>query len=95
MTLTIVATINALPEHRHEVLTALTNVVSPTRNESGCLQYDLHVDQGNPNRMVMIECWSDEASLDAHIASSHLHRLKETIRDKVECTSMLRLAPFQ
>lgn len=91
MSLSIIATIVAQTEHRETVLQALTAMLTPTRAEAGCRQYDLHVDQSDPNRLVMIERWSDDAALDAHIATSHMAQLKAVIADKTAGIDIQRL----
>lgn len=91
MPLSIIATIVAHPEHREMVTQALTAMLAPTRAEAGCQQYDLHVDQADPNRLVMIERWTDDAALDAHIATPHMARLKAVIADKTSGIDIQRL----
>lgn len=91
MSLSIIATIVAHPEHRETVRQALTAMLAPTRAEIGCQQYDLHIDQADPNRMVMIERWTDAAALDAHVATPHMAQLKAIIGDKTSGIDIQRL----
>ena len=42
--------------------------ISRSRGEHGCEQYELWRDAKNPNRMTIVEVWSDKAALDAHLA---------------------------
>lgn len=92
MSLSIIATIVAHPEHRETVLQALTAMLVPTRAEAGCRQYDLYVDQTDPNRMVMIERWTDDTALNAHVASPHMAQLKAVIGDKTSGIDIQRLS---
>ncbi|MDQ0362713.1 putative quinol monooxygenase [Breznakia pachnodae] len=46
-------------------------LVSETRNEDGCIQYDLLQDNKDENHLVMIEHWETQEKLDAHSASEH------------------------
>ena len=46
-TLTIVARIEAKSDQIELVKNALIKLIEPTRNEEGCLQYDLHQDNEN------------------------------------------------
>lgn len=91
MSLSIIATIVAQPEHRETVFQALTAMLAPTRAEAGCRQYDLHADQSDPNRLVMIERWADDAALDAHIATPHMAQLKAIIDGKTSGIDIQRL----
>lgn len=40
--------------------------VHRSRAEPGCISHAVHVDCENPNRLVFVEEWADEASLQAH-----------------------------
>lgn len=82
MYLSSIATIVALPGHSEAVLEALKAMLGPTRAEPGCLQYDLHVCPNDPNRLVMIERWVDQAALDTHFATPYMARLKREIEGK-------------
>ncbi|MDO8039614.1 putative quinol monooxygenase [Janthinobacterium sp. SUN137] len=71
MTLTVVATIDAQADHTDAVRTALEAVVTPSRAESGCLRYELHLDNKIPTRFIMLEEWINKAALTAHYATPH------------------------
>lgn len=42
--------------------------VHRSRKEPGCISHPVHVDCGNPLRLVFIEQWADKAALQAHFA---------------------------
>ncbi|KHA76448.1 monooxygenase [Janthinobacterium lividum] len=71
MTLIVVATIDAQADHIDAVRAALEAVVTPSRAESGCLRYELHLDNKIPTRFIMLEEWADKAALTAHYATPH------------------------
>ena len=83
MTLIVVATIDAQPQHIDAVRAALEAVVLPSRTESACLRYELHVDNKIPTRFIMLEEWTDEAALTAHYATPHFHALVAATEGKV------------
>ncbi|APA68228.1 putative quinol monooxygenase [Janthinobacterium sp. 1_2014MBL_MicDiv] len=83
MTLIVVATIDAQPQHIDAVRAALETVVPPSRAESGCLRYELHLDNSIPTRFIMLEEWSDKAHLTAHYATPHFHALVAATDGKV------------
>lgn len=91
MSLSVVATIIAKPEYRAEVRQALVAVVAPSRAEAGCLQYDLHVSRDDPDRLVMLERWQDDATLDRHMATPHFAALGAAIDGKVTGVDIARL----
>lgn len=76
--LTIVATFEANPGREEELAGALQELVAPTRAESGCINYDLHRDLDVPGRFLFYENWQTQPHWEAHMASAHLRRHKET-----------------
>jgi len=64
MSVTVVATLFPVPEHRAEVVAALEKTIAEVHaHDDGCLLYAL---QEGDDRLVMIEKWSDAAALDTH-----------------------------
>lgn len=41
-------------------------------NDRGCIMYVPHIDVEHPSTVVLIEKWTDQASLDAHQKSSQM-----------------------
>jgi len=70
--LTIIAKIKAKSENLNEVKRAVVKLIEPTRKEKGCIQYDLHQDQQEPEVFIFVENWESKVSWDAHMQSSHL-----------------------
>ena len=54
---------------------ALIGLVAPTRNEAGCLNYDLHVLPENPGKFLFHENWTTKAALEVHLQSPHIQVL--------------------
>ncbi|MBB3318144.1 MULTISPECIES: putative quinol monooxygenase [unclassified Rhizobium] len=79
MTVSLIATLTARPETRDELLHLLVNQVEPTRSEQGCIDYNLHVDAGDPCVFVFYENWKSQADLDAHMEMQHLKPLLSEI----------------
>lgn len=74
-TLTVVATFEARPGKEAELRTALIGLVAPTRQEAGCLNYDLHISAENPAKFLFHENWTTKAALDAHLQTPHIQNL--------------------
>jgi quinol monooxygenase YgiN len=74
-TITVVATFQAQPGKKKELRAALTGLVAPTRKETGCLNYDLHVSPEDPAKFLFHENWASRAHLDAHFHSPHIQAL--------------------
>lgn len=70
--LTIVAKIFAKEEKRDLVKSELLKLISITRAEKGCVNYDLHQDNKNPNIFLFYENWESRELWQQHMANSHL-----------------------
>lgn len=70
--LNVIALIPAKPGSEGVVRDALTELLGHTRQEAGCLKYELFESAATPGTFVTIEEWTDQAALDAHLASPHL-----------------------
>ena len=44
--------------------------ISRSRTEDGCEQYELWQDEKTPYKMTIVEVWSSQAHLDAHLAQA-------------------------
>lgn len=63
------------PDKIDLVLPLYAELVEKTRQEPGCVHYELCQDRKDPGHFVFIEEWQDYAALDAHVASEHFQRL--------------------
>ena len=52
----------------------LRALVSPTRKEAGCLQYDLHRCADQPGHFLFHEVWASREHHTAHTRTSHFLR---------------------
>ena len=73
--LTVVATFQARPGKETELRAALIGLLAPTRNEAGCLNYDVHQSVDDPAKFLFHENWTSKAHLDAHLQSAHVQAL--------------------
>lgn len=72
MKLTIVANILAKPEHQELVKEELLKLIDITRNEEGCINYDLHQDNENANLFLFYENWTSRELWQQHMNNQHL-----------------------
>ena len=68
----VVAHIVAKPSKLDEARSMLEALVEPTRNEAGCLRYELMKNLSDETEFVFIEEWADEAALTAHFSTPHV-----------------------
>ena len=81
--LTIVAHILAKEENRELVKLELIKLIAPTRAEKGCINYDLHQDNENPNLFLFYENWENRELWLEHMDSAHIAKYKQTTEDAV------------
>lgn len=80
MSVVVVATIVPLPEHRDEVIAALTETVARVHEEEGCELYALH--QAD-DRLMMVEKWASPDALRGHSKGAALAALNPRIAGKI------------
>ncbi|MDR0237990.1 putative quinol monooxygenase [Acinetobacter sp.] len=67
----VLAKIAVEPEHVEKVIHAFKPLISHTRKEFGCLQYDLHQEIHDPATLVVFERWKTEIALEEHLKTDH------------------------
>jgi quinol monooxygenase YgiN len=72
MSLRVVARIQAKPEQVAEVRELLLALIGPTRQEKGCVTYELLQNREDPCDFTFVEEWACDEDLDAHAVSDHL-----------------------
>lgn len=82
--LTIVARILAKANKRELVKKELLKLIAPTRAEEGCINYDLHQDNENPNLFIFHENWKSQGLLQKHMASTHIAEYIKATEGAVE-----------
>ena len=70
--LTIVARIHAQDDKIELVKTELLKLIDPTRQEEGCIQYDLHQDNENPAIFIFFENWATRELWQQHMNTPHI-----------------------
>ena len=70
--LAIVAKIEAKKDQIELVKSELLKLIEPTRKEEGCIQYDLHQDNENPEIFFFYERWESRELLQTHLSNKHL-----------------------
>lgn len=70
--LTVLARIKAKAGKEEDVLREILSLISPTRAEAGCINYDLHRSQEDPALFCLYENWRSRQDLDEHLATPYL-----------------------
>lgn len=70
--LSIVANIKVQSDKIEFIKAELEKLISTTRAEKGCLQYDLHQDNQNPAHFLFYENWESRELWQTHMNNQHL-----------------------
>lgn len=73
--LRVVASFKAKNGMEQAALEELGALLSPTRKEAGCIQYDLHRSTDDPGVFVFYENWKSKQDLEKHLAMPYLQAL--------------------
>jgi quinol monooxygenase YgiN len=71
---TVLASIKVKAGMEDRARELLLSIVAPTRDEPGCLNYDLHQSTTEPTEFMFYERWTSDEALAAHSASTAPHR---------------------
>lgn len=75
-----------------------TELVNKSRNDEGCVSYDLFTSATRPFVMMFCETWKDEEVLKAHIGLGSLHRTcsqnRSTHKERIETGEIRVLNSF-
>ncbi len=82
--LTIVATIEAKKDQIDLIKSELIKLIEPTRSEEGCIQYDLHQDNENPEIFLFYENWESRELWQNHMNNDHLAAYMQATEGAVE-----------
>ena len=67
MALRLIVPMEAAPGKRDELIEAFSARSREVRQESGCEEYELYQSTERPDQLVLLERWTDEAALEAHL----------------------------
>lgn len=89
--LTLVVHILVKEAYRDEIKAELLKLISPTRGEEGCIAYDLHQDNDNPNLFLFHEKWVNQEYLTKHSQSDHIAAYRIIAKDKLETVTAYKM----
>jgi len=93
---TLIAYLHAKQDKREELLKILLSFVKPSREESACVDYHLHVSNDDPNLFIFYENWRTREELDQHLQTPILTnfwaRRLDLLEKDVEITFMTMLS---
>ena len=69
---TVIAQLVAAEGKVNELKEMLLNLLETSRNDDGCINYDLHQSEDNSKVFMFHENWASKKLLDKHLATPHL-----------------------
>lgn len=91
--LTIVANIFANSDKVDLLKSELEKLIPPTLKEEGCIQYDLHQDNENPEHFMFFELWENRELWQAHMNAPHLAAYMTATEGAVADFSINEMSP--
>jgi quinol monooxygenase YgiN len=96
---TLIAYLHAKPDKRDELLSILQSLVKPSRAESACVDYHLHVSNDDPNLFIFYENWRTRKELDEHLQTPILTKFwsqrLDLLQKDVDIKFMTMLSDFE
>ncbi|MDX1672064.1 MAG: putative quinol monooxygenase [Balneolaceae bacterium] len=89
----VIARLKAKEDKRNELRSLLSGLVSLTREEPGCLSYELLENMNNELEFTFVEEWRDEQALSKHFETDHIQNAIEMFPELVD--GDLRLTKYQ
>lgn len=93
--LTIIARPTVDPTQLEKVKAAMLELVKQSRQEEGCLFYELHQDKQQSNRFVFVETWQNKALWKQHMEGEAIRTFNEKISGAIigfELQEMTKIA---
>ena len=60
------------------------NLIAITRAKEGCISYDLHQDNENPNLFLFFENWESRELLEKHLKTKHIQAYIKATEGAIE-----------
>lgn len=90
--LTVVAKVVAKKDSVELLKTELLKLIAPTREENGCIEYNLHQDNDDPAVFLFYETWESEACLEKHMNTNHFKSYVNAVASMIEEKSVRKMS---
>ena len=91
MEVRVIATLQAKAGFEAAVSEAVHDILEPSRQELGNLQYDLHRDLEKPGTFVFFERWASSEALDKHNETAHFQQFVSRLDGKLDVLDIKKL----
>lgn len=77
----VLATLEAIPEKRQDLLNYLNSLLKPARAEEGNISYDLYFSTENQNEFLFDEVWTNKEAFDKHYQSPKSYKDRDVVSE--------------
>ena len=89
----VVATFTIKPDSLAALREAAMPCIEATREEPGCVFYDLNTSVSNSRRVVFVEQWKSREDLENHFNSAHIKAFREASAPLIESRTVEIIHP--
>lgn len=89
--LTIIVHLKAKAGREPDLEATLRGLLEPTRQEAGCINYDLFQDSEDPASFALYENWASVPEWEAHMKTPHLTGFVGKVDDLTEYWTVQKL----
>jgi len=84
MSIYLTALIKSKPNYSSEMKAVLLELVTGSRTEDACLQYNLHQDASDENLFIFHEEWGNKEGLEKHNTSPHVLKFIAATKELID-----------
>jgi quinol monooxygenase YgiN len=86
---TVIASMKAAAGKEDELRQRLEALIEPTRQDGGCVNYDLYKAVDDPGAFFFYENWESAEDLDAHLAAPHINDIARRLDDLLDHNGLI------
>lgn len=87
---TVIATLHARAGQEAALDARMRTMIAATREEAGCIRYDMHRADDDPASFVMVEYWRSAEDLQLHFDSPHMAALGRDLPELLDQPVQIR-----
>ncbi len=77
-------TVTTTAENLDAVIYRLNRLAAASKEEAGCMGYEIYQNTATPTQLMIVETWRNQAVLDAHQKTPHYDIELNFIKDKMQ-----------
>ncbi len=85
-----IALLNARPDKTEELNSLLASLLEPTRQESGCIRFELLQNRETPTEFAVVSQWHDQQAVLDHIGTGYARRAMSRLPELLAAPMDLR-----